>query len=279
MPSAIRLARTAEKKRLGLPILMGRPPRGVDLTSTGYVLQDGTPYDPVKRKQENERAKAKRKKLRKEHVEDEEQEATVADEEEENDVEDDVEDEEDEEEEDDVEDDVEDEEDEVDEAPPSPLPPSPPSPMPPPPSPPPPAPPPPPPPPPSPPPPAAPAAMPLQEDELKAAIGAQDRGKIREIFAARKGHRSEVREAPQCFCLEAADDRGETLLVSAGTFGCRCNGWFHHLCIWKHFKTISKSELGKLLHAWRWQDNVVACPYCRTLLTVSRPPPRQRYRN
>ena len=189
MPSAIRLARTAEKKRLGLPILMGRPPRGVDLTSTGYVLQDGTPYDPVKRKQENERAKAKRKKLRKEHVEDEEQEATVADEEEENDVEDDVEDEEDEEEEDDVEDDVEDEEDEVDEAPPSPLPPSPPSPMPPPPSPPPPAPPPPPPPPPSPPPPAAPAAMPLQEDELKAAIGAQDRDKIREIFAARAGHR------------------------------------------------------------------------------------------
>ena len=173
MPSAIRLARTAEKKRLGLPILMGRPPRGVDLTSTGYVLQDGTPYDPVKRKQENERAKAKRKKLRKEHVEDEEQEATVADEEEENDVEDDVED----------------EEDEVDEAPPSPLPPSPPSPMPPPPSPPPPAPAPPPPPPPSPPPPAAPAAMPLQEDELKAAIRAQDRDKIREIFAARAGHR------------------------------------------------------------------------------------------
>jgi hypothetical protein len=66
------------------------------LTSTGYVLQDGTPYDPVKRKQENERAKAMRKKLRKEHVEDEEQEATVADEEEEDDVEDDVEDEEDE---------------------------------------------------------------------------------------------------------------------------------------------------------------------------------------
>eukprot|EP00900_Chrysochromulina_parva_P013283 jgi/Chrpa1/21956/Chrysochromulina_OHIO_Genome00022671-RA len=49
------------KKRLGLPILMGRPPRGVNLTSTGYVLQDGTPYDPVKRKQENERAKAMRK--------------------------------------------------------------------------------------------------------------------------------------------------------------------------------------------------------------------------
>ena len=96
MPYASRLARTAEKKRRGLPILMGRPPRGVDLTPTGYVLQDGTPYDPVKRKQENERAKAKRKKLRKEHVEDEEQEATVADEEEENDVEDDVEDEEDE---------------------------------------------------------------------------------------------------------------------------------------------------------------------------------------
>lgn len=65
------------KKRLGLPILMGRPPRGVNLTPTGYVLMDGTPYDPVKRKQENERAKAERKKLRKEHVEDEEQEATV----------------------------------------------------------------------------------------------------------------------------------------------------------------------------------------------------------
>ncbi len=79
---------------------MGRPPRGVNLTLTGYVLLDGTPYDPVKRKQENERAKAERKKLRKEHVEDEEQEATVADEEEEDDVED-------------------------DEAPPSPLPPSP----------------------------------------------------------------------------------------------------------------------------------------------------------
>ena len=102
------------KKRLGLPILMGRPPRGVKLTSTGYVLLDGTPYDSVKRKQENERAKAERKKLRKEHVEDKEQEATVADEEEEDDVEDDVEDEEDEEEEDDVEDDVEDEEEEVD---------------------------------------------------------------------------------------------------------------------------------------------------------------------
>ena len=61
MPNASRLARTAEKKRLGLPILMGRPPRGVNLTSTGYVLQDGTPYDPVKRKQENERAKASEK--------------------------------------------------------------------------------------------------------------------------------------------------------------------------------------------------------------------------
>jgi hypothetical protein len=252
------------KKRLGLPILMGRPPRGVKLTSTGYVLLDGTPYDSVKRKQENERAKAERKKLRKEHVEDEEQEATVADEEEE----------------DDVEDDVEDEEEEVDEAPPSPLPPSPPSPMPPPPSPPPPAPPPPPPPPPSPPPPAAPAAMPLQEDELKAAIRAQDRDKIKKILAARDRHQrlNEVREAPQCFCLEASDDRGETLLVSASTFGCRCNGWFHHQCIWKHFKRCNNSELGQLLHAWRWQDHVVACPYCRTLVRVSRPPPRQRYR-
>ena len=253
------------KKRLGLPILMGRPPRGVTLTLTGYVLLDGTPYDPVKRKHENERAKAERKKLRKEHVEDEEQEATVADEEEE----------------DDVEDDVEDEEEEVDEAPPpSPLPPSPPSPMPPPPSPPPPAPPPPPPPPPpSPPPPAAPAAMPLQEDELKAALRAQDRDKIKKILAARAGHLrlNVVREAPQCFCLEASDDRGETLLVSASTFGCRCNGWFHHQCIWKHFKRCSNSELGQLLHAWRWQDHVVACPYCRTLVRVSRPPPRQRY--
>jgi hypothetical protein len=269
------------KKRLGLPILMGRPPRGVKLTSTGYVLLDGTPYDSVKRKQENERAKAERKKLRKEHVEDEEQEATVADEEEEDDVEDDVEDEEDEEEEDDVEDDVEDEEEEVDEAPPSPLPPSPPSPMPPPPSPPPPAPPPPPPPPPSPPPPAAPAAMPLQEDELKAAIRAQDRDKIKKILAARAGHGrlNVVREAPQCFCLEASDDRGETSLVSAGTFGCRCiDGWYHHLCMWKHFQKSNNSELGKLLHAWRWQDKVVACPYCRTLVRVSRPPPRQRYR-
>ena len=252
------------KKRLGLPILMGRPPRGVKLTSTGYVLLDGTPYDSVKRKQENERAKAERKKLRKEHVEDEEQEATVADEEEEDDVEDDVEDEEDEEEEDDVEDDVEDEEEEVDEAPPSPLPPSPPSPMP---------------PPPSPPPPAAPAAMPLQEDELKAALRAQDRDKIKKILAARAGHGrlNVVREAPQCFCLEASDDRGETSLVSAGTFGCRCkDGWYHHLCMWKHFQKYNNSELGKLMHAWRWQDKVVACPYCRTLVTVSRPPPRQR---
>ena len=80
---------------------------------------DGTPYDPVKRKQENERRKAaKRKKQPKQ------QEAAAADDEEE----------------DYVEDDVEDEEDEDDEAPPSPLP-SPPPPMPPPPSPPPPAPP------------------------------------------------------------------------------------------------------------------------------------------
>ena len=89
------------------------------LTPAGYILLDGTPYDPVKRKQENERRKAaKRKKQPKQ------QEAAAADDEEE----------------DDVEDDVEDEEDEDDEAPPSPLP-SPPPPMPPPPSPPPPAPP------------------------------------------------------------------------------------------------------------------------------------------
>ena len=87
------------------------------LTPAGYILLDGTPYDPVKRKQENERRKAaKRKKQPKQ------QEAAAADDEEE----------------DDVEDDVEDEEDEDDEAPPSPLP-SPPPPMPP--SPPPPAPP------------------------------------------------------------------------------------------------------------------------------------------
>ena len=127
----------------------------------------------------------------------------------------------------------------------------------------------------------APAAMPLQEDELKAAIRAQDRDKIKKIIAARDRHRmlNEVREAPQCFCLQASDDRGETLLVSASTFGCRCNGWFHHQCIWKHFKRCSNSELGQLLHAWRWQDHVVACPYCRTLVRVSRPPPRQRYRN
>ena len=102
------------------------------LTPAGYILLDGTPYDPVKRKQENERRKAaKRKKQPKQ------QEAAAADDEEE----------------DDVEDDVEDEEDEDDEAPPSPLP-SPPPPMPPPPSPPPPAPPVDMPPPPSPPPPA-----------------------------------------------------------------------------------------------------------------------------
>jgi tetratricopeptide (TPR) repeat protein len=120
----------------------------------------------------------------------------------------------------------------------------------------------------------------LQEDELKAAIRAQDRDKIKKIIAARDRHQrlNEVREAPQCFCLEASDDRGETLLVSASTFGCRCNGWFHHQCIWNHFKRCSNSELGQLLHAWRWQDHVVACPYCRTLLRVSRPPPRQRYR-
>ena len=104
------------------------------LTPAGYILLDGTPYDPVKRKQENERRKAaKRKKQPKQ------QEAAAADDEEE----------------DDVEDDVEDEEDEDDEAPPSPLP-SPPPPMPPPPSPPPPAPPVDMPPPPSPPPPAPP---------------------------------------------------------------------------------------------------------------------------
>ena len=88
------------------------------LTPAGYILLDGTPYDPIVRKQENERRKAaKRKKQPKQ------QEAAAADDEEE----------------DDVEDDVEDEEDEDDEAPPSPLP-SPPPPMPPPPSPPPPAP-------------------------------------------------------------------------------------------------------------------------------------------
>ena len=61
------------------------------LTPAGYILLDGTPYDPVKRKQENERRKAaKRKKQPKQ------QEAAAADEEEEDDVEDDVEDEEDE---------------------------------------------------------------------------------------------------------------------------------------------------------------------------------------
>jgi hypothetical protein len=38
MPSAIRLARTAEKKRLGLPILMGRPPRG-PRGRQGWVLE------------------------------------------------------------------------------------------------------------------------------------------------------------------------------------------------------------------------------------------------
>jgi len=44
--------------------------------------------------------------------------------------------------------------------------------------------------------------MPLQEDEPKAAIDAQDRDKIWEIFAARAGHRrlNEVREAPQNSC-------------------------------------------------------------------------------
>ena len=41
---------------------MGKPPGGVVLTPAGYILLDGTPYDPVKRKQENERRKAAKRK-------------------------------------------------------------------------------------------------------------------------------------------------------------------------------------------------------------------------
>jgi hypothetical protein len=58
MPSAKRRARDAERQRLGLPSMMGRPPRGVVLTPAGYILMDGTPYDPLVRKLENERSKA-----------------------------------------------------------------------------------------------------------------------------------------------------------------------------------------------------------------------------
>lgn len=40
-----------------------------------------------------------------------------------------------------------------------------------------------------------------------------------------------------------------------------------------------REYLGRLAEwgaAWRWQDKVVACPCCRTLVRVSRPPPRPR---
>ena len=209
------------------------------LTPAGYILLDGTPYDPVKRKQENERRKAaKRKKQPKQ------QEAAAADDEEE----------------DDVEDDVEDEEDEDDEAPPSPLP-SPPPPMPPPPSPPPPeddvedededdeappsplpSPPPPMPPPPSPPPPAPPAAS-------------------------------------MCsICFEANDEHGELVLVAFGCkciarFHHRCM-WKWYI---KKTRASELAQLG-LCAAWRWQDKVVACPCCRAFVKVSRPPPAPRVR-
>ena len=211
----------------------------LSVTPAGYILLDGTPYDPVKRKQENERRKAaKRKKQPKQ------QEAAAADDEEEDDVEDEhVED-------DEApspplsplpsppppmppppsppppEDDVEDEEDEDDEAPPSPLP-SPPPPMP---------------PPPSPPPPAPPAAS-------------------------------------MCsICFEANDEHGELVLVAFGCkcvarFHHRCM-WKWYI---KKTRASELAQLG-LCAAWRWQDKVVACPCCRAFVKVSRPPPAPRVR-
>ena len=209
------------------------------LTPAGYILLDGTPYDPIVRKQENERRKAaKRRKQPKE------QEAAAADDEEE----DDVEDEDDEAPppplsplpsppppmppppsppppEDDVEDDVEDEEDEDDEAPPSPLP-SPPPPMP---------------PPPSPPPPAPPAAS-------------------------------------MCsICFEASDEHGEIELVAFGC-RCVARFHHRCMWIWyKNTRASELAQLG-LCAAWRWQDKVVACPCCRAFVKVSRPPPAPRVR-
>ena len=200
---------------------------------------DGTPYDPVVRRKENERSKAaKRRRQPKE------QEAAAADDEEE--------------------DDVEDEHVEDDEAPSPPLSPlpSPPPPMPPPPSPP---------PPeddvedeededdegtplsqlPSPPPPMPPSPSPDRHHR---------RRRLRRAWSTHAA-----------FVLKPMISTARWSSSHSAAYGV---ARFHHRCMWiwyRYWKTRA-SELAQLglCAAWQWQDKVVACPCCRTFVKVSR---------
>ena len=200
---------------------------------------DGTPYDPVVRRKENERSKgAKGRRQPKE------QEAAAADDEEE--------------------DDVEDEHVEDDEAPSPPLSPlpSPPPPMPPPPSPP---------PPeddvedeededdegtplsqlPSPPPPMPPSPSPDRHHR---------RRRLRRAWSTHAA-----------FVLKPMISTARWSSSHSAAYGV---ARFHHRCMWiwyRYWKTRA-SELAQLglCAAWQWQDKVVACPCCRTSVKVSR---------
>ena len=198
---------------------------------------DGTPYDPVVRRKENERSKAaKRRRQPKE------QEAAAADDEEE--------------------DDVEDEHVEDDEAPSPPLSPlpSPPPPMPPPPSPP---------PPeddvedeededdegtplsqlPSPPPPMPPSPSPDRHHR---------RRRLRRAWSTHAA-----------FVLKPMISTARWSSSHSAAYGV---ARFHHRCMWIWYWKTRASELAQLglCAAWQWQDKVVACPCCRTFVKVSR---------